>query len=88
MADFSLLIMANRQRSNAIIRPPIILNIMSTVFVEESFELLLEVPFAEATVGGFAPDDPEDGGGLELFPSVALKKGYISYRTVQLPNND
>jgi len=82
MADFSLLIMENRHRINAIITPPIILNIMSNVVVEESFEVVEEVPL------GFTPDEPEAAGGLELFPSVVLKKGYISYRTVQLPNND
>lgn len=76
MAEFSLVIMASTPKSNAIITAPIILNIMSNVFVEESFEMVREVPFAEATVGGFA-------AGLGF---VALKNGYISYRTVQLPN--
>jgi hypothetical protein len=86
MADFSLLIMENRHRINAIITPPIILNIMSNVVVEESFEVVEEVPL------GFAPDEPEAAGGLVvlvIFPPVAFKKkGYNSYRTVQLPNID
>jgi hypothetical protein len=43
---------------------------------------------SEAIVGGFSPNELEDAGGIILLPLVALKKGYISYRTVQLHNID
>ena len=43
---------------------------------------------SEAIVGGFFPNELEDASGLVILPLVALKKGYISYSTVQLHNID
>jgi len=41
---------------------------------------------SEAILGGFSPNELEDAGGLVILPLVALKKGYISYRTEQIHN--
>jgi hypothetical protein len=61
---------------------------------ERLLDVVAEFPFAggvwAATVGGFASEKVEDGGGggLVLLPPVPVSKnGYISYRTVQLPNS-
>jgi hypothetical protein len=79
--------MANKQTNNARTTPPTIPNAMGNVFEEESFDVMGEVPFPRgawaATVEGFAPEEEGDTGGLKL----VLKKGAISYRTLQLPSS-
>jgi hypothetical protein len=99
MAELNFLLMANKQTINARTTPPTIPNIMGNAFEEERFDVVAEFPFAggvwASTVGGFASEKVEDGGGggLVLLPPVLLppvpvsKNGYISYRTVQLPNS-
>jgi hypothetical protein len=102
IADFNFLRMENRETTNARTTPPTIPNIMGNLLEEPLFpfgrgvwaapfrgfagELVLLPPFGRgvwaAPFGGFA-----GGLVLVLLPVEVLKKGYISYRTVQLPNN-